>query len=79
MQTIYVIPLHMLAATFQMMSRALFCRTEREINSEEDDYLPDLDSQPIINYDGQNVPQGTKVTFRATKQDVIITARKSHT
>ena len=54
-----------------MTSRVLFCRTERGINSEEDDYLPDLDSQPVIHYDRQNVPQGTDVTFKVTKQDVI--------
>ena len=59
-----------------MLSPLLFCRTERDLNGEEDDYLPDLEGEQTIHCDRLNVPQGTQcnalpVTFRPTKQDVI--------
>ena len=44
----------------QMMSPLLFCRTERDLNGEEDDYLPDLEGEQAIRSDRRNVPQGTQ-------------------
>ena len=57
----------------QMLSLLLFCRTERDLNGEEDDYLPDLEGEQTIHWDQRNVPQGNQcnallVTFRPTKK-----------